>query len=272
MKNRKEYLLELISLAKGDLEDANILYTNNSYRNAIYLLQQSVEKTMKSWALLVYNKVEPEEFTKKISHFSPRAFYMLIEEGLPTLIEGIAEFCQGIGIPNIESLFSEEIEKLKEEQIVEKNYLKAIINKDERKKKIFFIKMGEELLQSLNDPQVIESTLDLARSIQIYGDIFCTILEMVVSLIIPILPPDIKNIVELFSFEISRYSRDFTQKFAPVLILSLITYPYEACTRYPNEKIEIEQFNQDLPIIQSFRTLLNLANNGLEWLEENAYF
>ena len=53
MEERNEYLVELISLARSDLEDAIILYENDSFRNAICPMQQSVEPSIR---LLFSNK------------------------------------------------------------------------------------------------------------------------------------------------------------------------------------------------------------------------
>jgi HEPN domain-containing protein len=47
----KEYSKETFSIAKDDLIDARRLYENERYNNALYHLQQSVEKIAKSIAI-----------------------------------------------------------------------------------------------------------------------------------------------------------------------------------------------------------------------------
>jgi hypothetical protein len=271
MKSRSEYLSDLINISKCDLEDSLVLYGNKSYRNAVYLLQQSVEKAMKAWAVMIYNKLDPEKLGKKIWHFSPRAFYLLIEENLPKLISYITDFSEKINFPEFETLLEEEIERIKTESKEEGKYIEAIIKRNESTKRRTFFKMGEELLETFKDPALVEHTLSFAEKLHAYDEITIAFIEMLISIVSSKLPPDIKEIIDMVFLEISRFIREFSDKFAPMILLSLITYPYALYTRYPNKEIPLNQFNMELGIIKHFQPLVDMTRDGITWLEEFSF-
>ena len=63
--------------AKSDFRSAKILHENEEYANAIFLLQQGVEKLAKSYGLI--NKIIQPNGIKKISHNPKRVFEKQIE-------------------------------------------------------------------------------------------------------------------------------------------------------------------------------------------------
>ncbi|MHA1401385.1 MAG: hypothetical protein ACTSQE_13635 [Candidatus Heimdallarchaeaceae archaeon] len=274
MKTRQEYISELLAIAKSDLHDALCLYANSSYRNALYLLQQSVEKTMKVWALLVYTKVEQEKLVFKIGHTSPRAFFLLMEEGLPKLTDIISNIAKEIGFSEIESSIDEELQNIVDNNYAEGQYFKGIFQKDEREKRSFYKTMAKGLLDSFSETGVIQQLLDTAEISKEYGNLTCSFINMIASLFLSKLPNNIREQLDFYLFEITEYVRDFSDKFSPLLLLALITFPYESCTRYPNDKLCYDQFNLELEIIKSFPRMAKMLIDGLEWFEIyiNKYF
>jgi len=69
---------EWLKLAKDDLETSKLLYDNKHYRNSIFLLQQSVEKTVK--ADYTAFSLIPKKQIRKIGHKTPLAFVNLLKQ------------------------------------------------------------------------------------------------------------------------------------------------------------------------------------------------
>lgn len=79
-----EYASKMISIAKEDIERADLAYKRKDYPETIYKIQQSSEKLAKGLSTLLYG-VEPEEH-KKISHKTPKVFVNMVKHPLVALI------------------------------------------------------------------------------------------------------------------------------------------------------------------------------------------
>ena len=80
IEKRKNHSLEkqFILSAEKDLESCNVLYHKTIYSQAVYHLQQAIEKTTKAWVL--YLGVISEKQLKEIGHKTPKAFLELLEK------------------------------------------------------------------------------------------------------------------------------------------------------------------------------------------------
>ena len=67
----------LITNAERDFKDSNLLYKNGSYSNAVYHLQQAIEKLVKAYAMFFF----PLDYSsiRKTSHNSPEIYLKLLK-------------------------------------------------------------------------------------------------------------------------------------------------------------------------------------------------
>lgn len=69
-------LKEYLQIAERDLKDYQILFSNGSYANAVYHLEQSIEKIAKIFYFIISDNPDP----KKIGHKSLKVYIKLLEE------------------------------------------------------------------------------------------------------------------------------------------------------------------------------------------------
>lgn len=72
-------LLEFIKIAQRDFEDAKLLFENGRYPNAIFMLQQSIEKAIKSLLIKLGLIRDEKELRIEISHYVASKLIKLLE-------------------------------------------------------------------------------------------------------------------------------------------------------------------------------------------------
>ncbi len=269
MKNRQDTITELITIAKQDIADANTLYNTQSYGNALYHVQQAVEKIMKALALTTYTRLEHEKLMHRIGHDSHRVILLMIEEGLPRLTDIFTRLFKLIGNEDLEDSYNQLLNQMTSTKNIEGKYFKHIIEKKPDKLKSIYKQMSKDILESSQQDGIVQQLVDYAENSREYSLLMISFLEMVISSFSIRLPDKYKKIGDYIISFIEEYSLDMSERFVPVILLTILTAPYEAVTRYPNEMLYISQLNEDSEIIKNFPRIAKLTQNAINWLEDN---
>lgn len=269
MKNRQDTITELITIAKQDIADANTLYNTQSYRNALYHVQQAVEKIMKAFALTTYTRLEHEKLMHRIGHDSHRVILLMIEEGLPRLTDIFTGLFKLIGNEYLEDSYNQLLNQMTSTKNIGGKYIKHIIEKKQNKLKPIYKQMSKEILESSQQDGIVKQLVDYAENSKEYSSLVISFLEMVISSFSIRLPDKYKKIGDYIISFIDEYILDMSERFTPVFLLTILTAPYEAVTRYPNEMLYTIQLNEDSEIIKNFPRIAKLTQNAINWLEDN---
>lgn len=237
-KDKLELSNQLIECSKRDLEICNLLYERNYFAEYAYHLQQSVEKITKAYAISI-NVLSQKEY-KSISHLSPRAFILIIEKEISSL-EIIKKIGFNISIDLkplsnlINSLESQkEIALYKEEQIV------VLLN--------YFDKVSSQLnfdVFNFDENSVTEINNTSSNLINLMDELNEKDKKF------------LKNFTNIFSKGIKPKLKEinFKEKGSNYIInllglyfLSIITFPHETFTRYPDKIVKPLDYTEELGI------------------------
>jgi HEPN domain-containing protein len=284
----KEYSKETFSIAKDDLIDARRLYENERYNNALYHLQQSVEKIAKSIA--IESGVISKKDALNISHrtfdifklirknvtkfFSSKEFMKL---GLDSdfFIKSIKkmddygqdDFKEFINLMlKIWDRASQDSSKIK----LTDEELKSYINELKLTKEIYL--KGRPYIQNLTfkEPEVVrfknwfidccsDTIIDIGTKAQKKTN------EEITNInkrdIRDTLDSEIQKLItngELKGFLLA--STDLLFISISIFYLSVLTQPHVSSTRYVKDDISPRQvYTSDLPIIKEFNFLLEIT-------------
>ncbi len=130
-----DFQKKLLEIAIQDLNSAKILLANKDYRNALYLLSQSIEKTTKAYFLCL-GFIEINDLTD-ISHKSPKPFIDILKSNeIIDVIKTVSEIGNiSVKIPNEENIASIEALISKDNQILARltaEEIQKVINMIER--------------------------------------------------------------------------------------------------------------------------------------------
>ncbi len=75
---------KLLEIGKRDLDSAILLYESKFFSHAIFSLQQSIEKCVKSYGI-ISNTIEEKDLAKKINHLPHKVFSRLFDKKLTEL-------------------------------------------------------------------------------------------------------------------------------------------------------------------------------------------
>lgn len=274
--------IELLSIAKMDLQASRVLYEKELYPQAIFYFQQSVEKACKAFALLT-NQVTEKELPREVGHETIKIFEMAakhqvvrfkqLEENLNKLPELktltiLKDFDARKNLKEFERSLSE-IEEIKEDRddliYISSRDIRLILkeikltNKDLEKGK-----------RSLSNFKISERTWN-KQKVEILE--FCKVL----------LKHDIKQFEEIKSsfdnpetkllVEIS--IKDLLEPVCIALLisvslyyLSIITLPHSIITRYPLRGLTpVGIYTKKLPLVKMLPTLFEIQNDALKEME-----
>ena len=278
--NRKE-ILGLLKLAREDLDSAKILYSAKKYRQAIFLLQQSVEKATKAiclyngiinetdlygnknkdvkrtilsriWLTLLRRQPKKEE---RINHTSPKAFILLLKR---KKISGVL----------YKSLYKQKGNDIKSEinnveAIIDKQNKLAIISKEDIS---HFINDSEAYLFAIQQGFSRVDRRELKGKLKLFA--FATLKEIKKNFgeqdIFTTLE---KKFQEMDISELLEMSSTSTINLLPLWPLSIITYPHAVKARY--------DYNLDygnLGIVLEFTKITDLLNKVLSNFESDKLF
>jgi len=231
--------------ARNDLKAAECLYNNGYYSQAIFCLEQAVEKIVKSIGL--YTKlVTKEEFGKDVGH-------------------------------NVEKIYSRMVEKTREKwgDFIPIPPLKPIKNRrelldtafDEIKfeKWFFQLKKIEDIYRIvdilLNTAEII-SDKEPNKQIETIKTSFKSFLEIIKETEGP-------KAVERAKYNLKLYF-SFSQELVKLYQLSEFLVPHVSVSRYPDDKNGYgpHSYTEETPIIQNFPELVDLVKGSFELLEK----
>ena len=264
----------LFETAKRDLNSVEILYDSGQYNLALFQLQQSVEKFVKSFGLKT-EIIEPKDIAKKISHLPYKVFTRLYQNqidelsrysGTPILIpdmvpphqRGKSKTKEKVkGLENLRSdilnyaelnknnlieikdviRFIDSAKELETEPIFDEDKLHAEIKDDFVKTNKHFIKYfkGDDNIKSLSE-DFIKNSDEIAKN----------------------------------KVEVHKQNRIQQSKFGYIsyvwINLSLITSPHEQSTRYPSTSDESNPnslYNQNHVLIKHIPKFLEMMDKTI---------
>jgi HEPN domain-containing protein len=272
--------MELLKIAKEDLQASKVLYENGLYPQAIFYFQQSVEKANKAFALIT-KQVKENELLKEVGHDTINIYDKStkhlkkeceqIKENLNILPElKAAKIFKGFNIDkNLRQfeIYSSQIKKIKEgkKELIYipsrdiRHFLKEIesAKKDSAKAKRAISKfkiterdwnkMKKDMSEMYDvfskfDPTLKESKSDLEST-----DMKLLVENLIKSLIEPI---------SIIPITIALY------------YLAIVTLPHVSITRYPqNDRIPAKIYTKKLPIVKMLPELIGVQADVLDELK-----
>lgn len=275
-----EHLFALYNLAEDDLESSELLYENGKYRTAVFLLQQSVEKTAKSLALYL-NIVTPKEIKREIGHFPPKIYKKMMKK----ISSGMQEFI-------IENTQDENAQKILTEMGADINEIVKLVEIPQQKMSHYITKYDrcsiseEDIFEVICQMEEVEFQFDefqntvtkylgekeLGRNIIVIKTIF----KMGV-FIIPLSKID-KMAIEKNFDELMEYAEptlEYTEQILSSVIaifssgiilfyLSILTAPHAMAARYPearkNEEVDpVTLYSEEMPYILALPALYHFT-------------
>ncbi len=274
--------IELLYIAKMDLQASRVLYEKELYPQAIFYFQQSVEKACKAFALLT-NQVTEKELPREVGHETIRIFEMAtkhqvirfkqLEENLNKLPELktlaiLKDFDIKKNLNEFERSLSE-IEEIKDDR----EDLIHISSRDIRlilKEIKFTNKDLEKGKRSLSKFKISERTWN-KQKVEILE--FCKVL----------LKNDSTQFEEIkSSFDkaetkllVEKSIKDLLEPLTIALLISvslyylaIITLPHSIIARYPlNGLTPVEIYTKELPVVKMLPKLLEIQDSVLKELE-----
>lgn len=285
---QSDFTESLFEIAKQDLKAAKCLFDKGLYPQAVFYLQQSVEKANKSWAIMC--NVIKEEEVKAIGHDPFKVYVKILKEQkdkLELLIERIKKF------PKLQET------KLLKNFDFEKHYKRAadaLTNvekyykvKGESLRDIKFL--GEEFEEILytNKEDIISiiEELDSLKLQDYYPDDvkiskkeFTEIKRAIIEILdvfYYLNPKKVEKlreeVEELFTTNLLEEAikvfrsipmRDIIHVSQSLYYLSLLMLPHSIVTRYPdNDYNPLTIYNKNLPLIQLFGDMVNIVEKTL---------
>ncbi len=267
---------KLFETAIEDLNSVLLLYNSNHYNLALFQLQQSVEKLVKSFGIKT-QAIKPEEMTNKINHLPHKVFTRLFQNQINEL-DGLINY-QSL-IPEFVPPHQRDKQKLK----ANFNNLKALHTKlsntelDSNYTPEESIKFFEGVAELDKEPIINEQELfnelkyDFVKTHEHFINYFKNDEN------IKALSEDaIKNSDEITSDNLIKHKQRIIaeRKYAFVsyvwINLSLLTSPHEATTRYPsiiNDQTPKSKYDRNNTLIKDIPRFVALLNRSIVLFKE----
>jgi len=267
----------LLEIAKKDLEASRLLFDKKLYPQAVFFLQQSIEKAIKSYGIL--NNVISEGETRDIGHRAWKVYRKIFSK----LKEDMRKAKE----------FIEAYPGLKQTRILKDLDLDAIIAKleeheespsEEKEKELWKLSFERERLENII-ADINKTRKELEEEITIY------ISEREVKEIKKALMDYIFKINPTAKIEADKIKRKLDKALTPQLIrdrlniviaelpsyvfcslslyyLSLVLSPHATKPRYPQaDHNPLEVYNERMPLIQVFSHFIEIAEETLNTLD-----
>lgn len=249
----------LLDIAKQDLKSAKFLFENGLYPQAIFYLQQAVEKAVKSFAIMT-NAIKERE-VKAIYHYPLR----ITEQLLNKQKEKLERLNNALGaIPKLkETLLLRDVNFDEVRGALDKS--QEAISSIQSKPPIFLSK--QEIIQLFGNLKELEKEITSAFESSPPPEVTDMwkrgVLEFV-DVLYEYNPPEVEKLRK----ELNALSPNFLEKIIdetkPLLIdlycvyfslfyLSIITFPHAVSTRYPNgESNPLDIYKKDFALVELF--------------------
>ncbi|MDI3487803.1 MAG: hypothetical protein PWR26_520, partial [Methanosarcinales archaeon] len=232
------------------------------YSTAIYHLQQAVEKFIKAYMLMFFG-LSKKVVKDYVGHDSPKAFLKLLEKFKISLnlISALTERVYELNSQMLK-ISSQDIRKL--ENIVNKNRKQiAEMSSEEIRNAIKLTVRLKEVLENKETKDEVSKFLATLKrelgKIEASDEYERNIASKITTLL--------NKILENLELSFKMYSN-----FLVLYTLSIITYPHATFARYPNERLPIEKYDENLGIIQCFGEITDLLEGVINsWKESPRY-
>ncbi len=245
--------------AGNDLKASKTLYSTGDYPNAIFHLQQSVEKATKAYALSI-GLFKVDEL-KGVGHDTPEVFLKLLAK------KGILQ-----SIDMLNRISSAEIDKSKNLEIRE---IIKKIKKTETKVKV--AKLTKEQIQgNLQLCKTIDEfhqkiKRDLASSITPLKSLSSEMSKIIGTQLdeagLSIKSKDLDKIIRNEFDKIKPEFLDWASKFTRMFILSVVTYPHAIFARYPDGEIKPKDYRRGLGIVDEIESVLKELEDCVQFYQ-----
>jgi len=267
--------LKLLEIAKNDLEAAECLFERKLYPQAVFSLQQSVEKAIKSYG--VFMGVISEKEAKEFGH-NPLKIYKKMGEMGKKMFE---EFSVNI----------EKVPKLKETEVIEKidlekqfkdaSYsLDVITHLDQECKEVFFIQKDDidSFIKEINEIEKEEANIKNIKipkkELNKAKKPITEFLDALYQVNPQKIEDEKKNLDELLESDFLKKAMKETFKtmidhsyiIVSLFYFSMIMKPHAIVARYPDNLSglnPLDVYNENLPLIESFNDLTKIMNKTL---------
>jgi len=239
IKNKKKIDLvqagSLSNTARLDMESAKTLYEKHLYATAVYHLQQSVEKISKAYGITFFFFDEKDLKEPSIGHKTPRAFIKGVET---PEIQGYIKIMQALH-PELKA-DTKELKKV----VDSGQYDIAILSK-------------EAILSVLGTIDRLETAFKEKGTEEIMNTAFEFLSEFVHSLKKEGKKKRVKDTLDV----------DFLISFISLYLLSVVTYPHFAYTRYPDGKLKPGDYKEGMGIVDTTPEILKYVQRTIEYFE-----
>lgn len=258
--------LVLLDIARKDLKAARCLFKERLYCQAVFYLEQTVEKATKS--LGIYNKAITEDELEKIGHESWKVYTKILEQTKVKIgnfyknLERFPKLKQTSLVKEFESLGASKLNNLVKNlaffiesgKFVTKEELQAIILEISK-----FEKEIENTEMKVDEDEIKNLKTQLVEVVDILGENN------------PIVSKKIKKELELLSPKLlTNLWKSLTSLiscFLSLFYLSIILCPHAVRSRYPinrNKFNPLEIYTKVFPVIEKFDQLSNIIERVLD--------
>lgn len=261
--------LVLLEIAKKDLEAAKCLFEKGLYPQAIFYLEQAVEKATKS--LAIYNKMKTEKELKENVRHETQKIYLDILKQSKVKVERTYELIKRFPRLKQASLIKElgDLNVNRLNNIIE-NFVFFIdgvkfISKEELQEIISEAAKFEKEIEN-TEIKIEESEIkNLKERLLEFVDLLCEIN--------PAVPEKIKGELErkfeLFTPELVaallKHSINLISCFNSLLYLSVILCPHAIRSRYPDNGFNpLETYTEGFPLVENFGPLASIVEKVLD--------
>ncbi len=253
-KDEVRKIKEFLTKAEADMKASMALYKMKDYANSTYHLQQAIEKMVKALAL----KFFPLKYHSIINtrHNSPEIYLILFKEpSLNSLLRHLQSLNMFVSLDFAKlGIIDETISNSR------KNEFKSSIAKLSSSEISALLDFSNFFIQQWN----MTDSSQILRSF--YGNDFETSIKEISKDLTSDYPEiesqfenvDWKGILYGTIKDIDKSLINLILISIPLYILSIITYPHEAFTRYPSEQCEQighEDYNTELGIVQEYERI-----------------
>jgi hypothetical protein len=259
-QNDRKLAQAFLECTKRDMDASKLLYRKKDYPNAIYHLQQAIEKLAKAYFMLFPSFSYSE--IRQISHTTPVVFLQIVGKNwVKSLIIGLKGLLPSDGFDVLDKI-SDIIKTMKKTRTQVEI---ARLDKEQIKE---FLKITD-LISSTKVEQDFESILrDKGITIE---EIEAFVQKEFWS----------KNISEqtptgLFRKEMIRewvnYMIRTVYFFFTLYVLALITFPHERFTRYPDEEVKPTEYTKSLGIVTQFEQIIHRSEEVFKHTKSELLF